>query len=395
MKKIYWVVMISIFTGIFLVGCDILSLMNPSYQSQPLDEEDSLLTGGVVRTIESEYEEHKDWPVNFGDSVIAAWHDDKVGAFALTIDDNHGQDVSWWLDIGERYDFPFTWFLIPDKLYDYETTAPGGYWKLYQDAFAAGHDIQSHTFSHLNELAAGNTTIEQEYQWAIDQIEENIPGQVVETLAHVGGTNSNLNDIDLSMDYYVGARGSVNHINGMSFDHTSTKAISPAADLFEEGSWLYAPRILDASDEDKFRGFICMYYHDVSFGSDPEALKAHTLEILDYIDANRDDIWMGKFRDIVKYAKERDSVHAANGLYSSASVDEISISLVSDGTLNGHHDYPLTLKVKIDPDWMNMTALQDGNPLHAEVVLHDGEYYAYVHAVPDEGNIILNRNSIN
>jgi len=99
------------------------------------------------------------WPENFGEAHVALWKDDKLGAISITIDDNMAPDHEWWIEQGDKYGFKFTWFVITERP---SPEGPGGFWGDWDDfkaLYNLGHDIQSHTVSHLH----GEYTIVEEY----------------------------------------------------------------------------------------------------------------------------------------------------------------------------------------------------------------------------------------
>ena len=52
-------------------------------------------------------------------------------------------------------------------------------------------------------------------------------------------------------------------------------------------------------------------------------------------------------------------------------------------------DFPLTVKVRLDPAWKTIAATQAAKPVEAKRVEHDGGTYALVQAVPGRGEVTL------
>jgi PKD repeat protein len=106
---------------------------------------------------------------------------------------------------------------------------------------------------------------------------------------------------------------------------------------------------------------------------------------LNYIDANRDRLWFCTFTEGIKYGQERDT---ATLTVTSNTAEQITMTL-TDRMLDSRFDYPLTLKVRIPNSWNGAAATQAGVPVDARLVEHNGDKYALVQAVPDQGEIAL------
>ena len=107
--------------------------------------------------------------------------------------------------------------------------------------------------------------------------------------------------------------------------------------------------------------------------------------LLDFIDANKADLWLCTFGEGAKYGQERDT---ATLKIDENKSDRIVLTL-TDRMLDGRFDYPLTIKVRLPSDWKNVQASQSGQSIASSVIEHDGVRYALVKAVPDRGQIIL------
>jgi peptidoglycan/xylan/chitin deacetylase (PgdA/CDA1 family) len=319
----------------------------------------------------------RSWPAKHGDALIALWPRDALASIAVTIDDNTKPDHSWWLSMGTSYQLRFTWFVITGRI----GTNPAyfGNWSDFAKLVAAGHDVQSHTVTHLD----GSLTIDKEYADSQQAIETNLPGVRALTLAYPGGGNSSLNDESVAAKYYIGARGTVGHDNdAVGMKTIRTNSISGTFNLITE-HWAGIPNLIvqNPKHASSYRGFHCIHFHQVK---DKTAAETG----LKYIDTHRKDLWPGLFREVMQYVRERES---ATLTVPHVSPNTIWLRL-SDTLDDKRFDYPLTIKVALASDWKQASATQAGKSLPVTIVTHGGKPYALVEVTPDRGDVALRRN---
>ena len=315
------------------------------------------------------------WPAKPGDAEVCLWKDDKLAPVCITVDDNSAPDVPWWLEMGDKYGLKITWFLISKNV---GGNGVGGTWKLWTDVLAKGHDVQSHSHTHLHTDDPGWQNIEWEYSESKKLIEENLPGHRVRFLAYPGGANSSLNDRTVAAKYYAGARGATGTlVNPGLIDYLSTRAITEDSFDNPKAPWADFKRVLDPNDK-LYRAWGIYINHMVK-DKNPERPLFH------YIADNKDKLWIGLYGDISLYGQERDT--------STLKVTENSSSKISfaleDKMDDKAFDYPLTVKVRLPDAWKSVKAMQDGKAAEAAFIEHEGKPYALVQAVPDRGTVSL------
>ena len=318
------------------------------------------------------------WPSAPGQADVCLWDGDRFAAMSITIDDNCAPDHPWWTAQGALHDFKFTWFVITER----PGTGPyWGTWDGWRAIHALGHDVQSHTVTHIHAERPGWQGIEWEYSQAIVDIETNIPGHKVRTLAYPGGSFSYLNDRNIAAQYYISARGvtglgnkanqidyfSVNVGGGIGRDGTDSVLFGTSG-----VPWLGGNKYL--------RGWLCVLFHGVAGGDKPR-FEAD----LAYIKSKEADLWLASYTDVALYGQERDTAHLA---VTSAGGQEIRFN-ISDDMDDTLFDYPLSIKVRLPDDWPDVAAVQNAAVIEASLVLHEGHKYALVKAVPDRGEVVL------
>lgn len=327
---------------------------------------------GKISTKQQVYKpEDKDWPENVGDAVICTWKDDKLAAFTVTIDDNMVHDHAWWIEQGNNYDVKFTWFIITNWINNI-INGDGGEWADFQILHDLGHDIQSHTVSHLRD---DNLSIHDEYGNSIIYIENNINGAKVQTLSYPGLPG---NDQQVAAEYYIGARGAATKINTKTpVNHMEIKVIEKINLTNSSQGFTYLPNMLN-KDSMYYKGWYCTLFHGVSSPYDV------ITDCLNYVTDPENDIWVGTFTEVIKYVRERD-----NAVITSSILDnQIRLNL-SDDFENDKFDMPLTIKVKINNQWNEVSLNPVQAVINEKIVEYNNEKYLILSIKPDSGKIII------
>jgi peptidoglycan/xylan/chitin deacetylase (PgdA/CDA1 family) len=323
----------------------------------------------------------------WSDASICMWADDKLAAMSFTVDDNCYGNVAWWMETAEKYGFKVTWFLITDRITKGENSGFNGTWEKWRAVKAAGHDLQSHTALHLHTELAEWAGIDDEYRVAQAQIESNIPGHKCDFLAYPGGANTSLNNRTNAIAYYAANRGG----SGSGFnspnkiDYFTIKSMGGNVNLTNPAvPSSYLPNIFNKADARYYRGWAVLLWHLIK---DYNAVTP----LLDFIDANKADLWLCTFGEGAKYGQERDT---ATLKIDENTPDRIALTL-TDRMLDSRFDYPLTLKVRLPSGWKNVQAMQNGQGVKSSVIVYEGVSYALVNAMPDRGQVVLASAALN
>lgn len=367
------------------------------------------------------------WPKNVGEAEICLWKDDRLAALSLGVDDNFPGDIPWWKEKSAQHDFKVTWFVITGRIAQ-DGRAPGGTWAQYAELEKLGHAVESHTVTHLHVLdpdwgtpewnfataekvrtaggagreavAAFNARVDEipndpapdwithgvawEYTRSLADLDANLPGKKASALAFPGGKATKFNSRELAAKSFRVARAATGAPNRADMtDYLSTNAMSnwgfgdvpgqhPAADVHT----ILDPNLFRGV---YYRGWLVLFAHGVQ--ANPELFE----KTFQFIDANRDKLWIGLYTDVAKYGQERDT---ATLRVESAGPEKIVFSL-TDEMDDSYFHFPLTIKVRIPDAWSGISAVQGAQEVKADVVRHEGAAYALVQAVPDAGTVTL------
>ncbi len=312
----------------------------------------------------------RDWPANPGDALVCLWKGDRLAAFSLTIDDNGAPDHPFWIEMGNEFGFRFTWFVITQRV---GNNAYFGTWDGFRKLHELGHDIQSHSHTHLH----GEFTIDEEYRISKETIEREIPGHRVRTLAYPGGQHPVKNDPVVAAKYYLGARGTVGLVTP-AINPPYLRTGSQGGAIFT-GERSKLETFLDPNHRN-FRGWHIALFHQAR----PEN-RPRIRENLALVKKHEADIWVGTFTEVLLYARQRDTAKVRTD---ARSPDRIVFTL-TDQMDDALFDQPLTVKVRLPADWKTARAEQAGKAAPAAVIEHAGARFALVDAVPDRGAVTV------
>lgn len=313
------------------------------------------------------------WPAQPGEAAVCLWQGDRLAAFTVTIDDNCAGDHPFWIEMGERFGMRFTWFVITERVGG-SNAGFNGTWEGWRKLHELGHDIQSHSHTHLH----GQFTIEEEYALSKAAIEANIPGHRARFLAYPGGKHEVKNDPEVAKKHYLGARGVTGFVNpaiGLPYMQTG----KPGG--YMDGERSQMETYFDPKHRN-YRGWHIALHHLVG---DNAKQREQIVAGLTRIKERAADIWVGTFAQVLLYARERDAATVKT-----VSADASAIVLALTDTLDDAlFDQPLTMKVRLDPAWTTCQAGQQDKALPCTVIEHEGARFALVDALPDRGPVTL------
>ena len=315
------------------------------------------------------------WPAAAGEADICLWKDDQFAAFSLVVDDNCVPNHDWWINICNQYGWKMTWFVVTSSV----TNNPGfsGPWSAFQRLADLGHDIQSHSVNHYSDGAARtDAELIVQYRDAIAAIEANLTGVRVTTIAWPYGSYRR----EPGAMFHIAGRGVSSVSKPERTDYMEVGATSSGINPAYIDATLYGTSSISwLNNSGNLRGWGCGLYHNIT----DTAQKTAEIEYL----ASKTNLWVGTFTEVAKYGQERDTA-VLTVLTNQADGVVFTLSDEMDDTL---FDYPLTVKVKMHPGWSGVQATQNGTPVESEVVSYNGELYALVQAVPDQGTVILSK----
>lgn len=336
----------------------------------------------------------KRWDKNFGEASVCLWKDDKVAAFSVTIDDNIESETDFWKDKQIKYGFPFTWFLITEAgtWPGFETDPAADRfnvkdWTKYAELAQLGNFIDCHddrnwyktpgsipnpdSVKYITRLKATRQKVSSETESF---------GNKPLTYAYPYGEGN----VNWARTQYIAIRGTTgilnfaDRVNYLDVNSASSSSVAASPSTYVD-PLLNKTSILFGVNY--YRGWGSTHFH----GLYTDDAKAKADNLLQYLFARKDSIWVSGFSAIAQYGQSRDTHHLT---VNSINTTEIKFTL-TDEMSDDLYFYPLTVKIKVGNDWANVTATQNGKPVSAHLISYYENKYALVDAVPDRGQVIV------
>ncbi|HEX7072133.1 MAG TPA: polysaccharide deacetylase family protein, partial [Rhodothermales bacterium] len=310
---------------------------------------------------------------------IARWHDFRPAAISHTFDDNLPNQLAIAVPLFDEFGLKLTLFALTDNASSW--ARPN--WPGMQAAAANGHEIASHTVTHVR---LPDVTMDQqrtELRASADSIAARIPEQQGLTLAYpfcVVGDNA------MTAEYYIAARGCQGAIERATpADMLNISSIVVGS----QGSVQNAAQLNARSDAAVSSGGWAVFLthgidNDGGYSPIPSAeLRAH----VEYLAENQDRFWVETFGNVVRYIRERD---AASVVEESADENRLVVQ-VTDDLDDTIYDHPITLRRALPEGWANVTVTQDGEPVRQRLLDEDGARYVIFDATPDAGDVAIDK----
>ncbi|NWF51331.1 MAG: polysaccharide deacetylase family protein [Ignavibacteriaceae bacterium] len=368
-----------------------------------------ILNSGIYSLLMAAFLALTVYPQNFGEITVKTWPDDRKAAFSFTFDDGLLSQSTNAKQILEQFGFRGSFYFVTSTLTE---QLPGvwryGSWNEFTQMAANGHEVGSHTVTHLNltNIPAGDTltegTILYELYRSAKKIQEKIPFEKAFSIAYPFTAHNQLVD-SLSAKFYLSGRGGGNNFNNSSLtglDYFKLKCKenyfnlprnSPEDDLDElndfiaytqsaidQGKWamLLAHEVVPFSE---IGGIINSTWYPMS----NEWLTALCQWL--YSKSSANEIWVETTANVTKYIRQRESF-----LYQLIAQNDSTIKFIPADTLdNLIYNLSLTVDVLVPSDWEEVI-FQQGSVLQTLNTLTIGQNtFARINIIPDGGEVTL------
>jgi oligosaccharide reducing-end xylanase len=309
---------------------------------------------------------------------IGTWGNFCKGAISHTFDDyptsSTNQQVASGQAAFDEKGFHMTLFVLPSACND-------GNWNSLKAAFAKGHEIASHNNEH-NSNADGLKPSQ-------NAIRSKVPGEMCVSIAY---PNCNTPGDKEVLKTYIAGR----NCNGQVNPKTPDNFAQIGSKMFGSGS-CGCPN--DANGLNSFanqaannNGWAVYCHHGI--GNDGHSWAVTNLnamkEHLNYLDQNRNKIWCETFGNVARYIKERD---AASLTVESSDEQKIIVKL-TDNLPDSIFNYPLSIRCPLPDGWTDIKVTQNGEEVEDTILKVDSKDYIMFKAVPDGGEIIVQRRTM-
>jgi oligosaccharide reducing-end xylanase len=312
-------------------------------------------SSAAARTIDSPYQ-------------VGTWSGFRTAALSYTFDDNCSNQLAVAIPMFNEFGFKVTLFTVTSWVTS---------WTGLKTAATQGHEIASHTVTHISLGGLSNTVQVNELKNSRDTINADITNQKCVTIAYPNCVEAS---DAITSQYYFAARG----CSGVVELKTPAQFMNISSIVCgSTGSYTTAQSLNGlASQASSSGGWCVLLIHgiDNDGGYSPissTVLRAH----VQHVDSVQSQIWVSTFGNVARYIRERDSVSVKET--SSAST---SITLqVTDNLDNSVFSYPITLRRPLPSGWTQATVTQNGQKITSSIV---GQNMMF-DVVPNGGDIVL------
>jgi hypothetical protein len=303
---------------------------------------------------------------------IAKWHQFKKAAVSYTMDDNCENQLKVAIPLFNEFGFKTTLFVITNRKID---------WNELLVQSKNGHEIASHTVSHtpLNLL----TTIEQSSELKRSQgtIDVHIKDTKCLSIAY---PYCNIGDKNLVSKLYIAGR-----MCGGSTEQSSPKDFFNISSVVcgNNGTVRTVQAFNDTAFSSKLANKWCIFLlHDIDNDNGPSSTSSINLRLhLEYMNEHRNDYWVGTFKDVVKYIKERDAAI----LYERVITENCLQVSVTDDLDNNIYDHPISIKRLLPPKWDSAQVYQNNELIPSRILSENQSKWIIFDVVPDRHKIFI------
>ncbi|MBN1577375.1 MAG: polysaccharide deacetylase family protein [Chitinispirillaceae bacterium] len=302
------------------------------------------------------------------DFKVGTWGNFCLGAFSHTFDDNTANQTKVAQPLFDAKGFHMTLFTV---------TGSGKFpvsWDNMKNAFAKGHEIASHSATHQVPMSTAELSPSQK------TIRENVPGEKCVSLAYPNCSYISESEV---RKYYIAGRVCDNKI----VDSTPSNFYQISSFLSGGGNLSGASAFNAKADEAVSKhGWCVLLHHGVGKGDYLAYTEVADIEgNLDYLDKNRDKIWVESFGNVARYIKER---NAAKITVTSSSDESITIQ-VADNLDDSIFNYPLSIRCELPDGWKSAVVKREGKDVEDTIVTVNSKKYIMFKAVPDGGEVVI------
>lgn len=302
---------------------------------------------------------------------IGTWYKFKTAALTYSFDDGTSNQLSVAMPMFDKYGYKMSFNVVTNWVSD---------WKPYSNASANGHEIASHTVSHvkLNTISATNQDPELKNSQSI--INSNVTNAKCLTIIY---PECNSGDVTTMSKYYISGRTCDGKINS-----------SNITDFWNIGSYVCGNQGLNTDQAfnnqavaaKNAKGWCVFLIHGIDGQGNFSPLSSSILSShLTYVNANDADYWVATQLNVVKYIKER---MAAKLTETTITSDSLS-AVLTDGLDNSIYDADISVRRVIPTGWAGAKVYLDKKLLTSTTSTINGKTYVVFNVAPDKGTIYI------
>ncbi len=330
---------------------------------------------------------------------VLRWHKGAQSALALTFDDGFEAHFKYAYPVLQKYNLTGTFFVNSGRLAKKGETQKEryGFWEDFKEMSDGGQEIASHSQNHLNLTALDYDVLLKELKQDQEAIRTFVGTQCL-THAYPYCLHDEVTD-QVTSSLFIAARQCGDLAN--STPSSGMNWMNVNSDLL---SWTY-PRSLENEHQSFLAlkskleqlkgnfGVACIHetlpFDLLSTSSTYEIATTEWLdEVCKYlsIQAAEGKVWTTTFSNIVRYAKERESLRISREEYSADSI-YYTFSTWLDSTV---YNLPLTIEYTCPEEWKAVRCMvRDGQIIVSDSIYYPADGRIMLDVVPDRESLTL------
>ncbi|MDR0505428.1 MAG: polysaccharide deacetylase family protein [Dysgonamonadaceae bacterium] len=306
---------------------------------------------------------------------VARWQGFRQAAVSYTFDDQCPNQFAVALPIFDSCDFKVTLYPVINW----------GRWDEIRQAALNGHEIGSHTVSHPMLDTLSTEKQETELRESKRFINEQLSDLKTDcnTIAY---PYCHTCDAAISRQYYIAGRGcSEDIVSATPDDYYNISSIvcgnqGSVRSLEDFQKWLVSAM--------NTNGWCVFLLHGIDNDGGYSPLSSETLlQSVEYLTENRETYWVATFRDVVRYAKERDAVSVMETQRTRSKIT----ATITDTLDNATYNLPLTIRRPLPTGWINAAAKQNDETIPSHITTINQTRFIVFEAIPDKGKVTIER----
>lgn len=306
---------------------------------------------------------------------VAQWHQFKKAAISYTFDDNTPKQLTVAMPLFDRIGYNAT--LYPVINWDLN-------WEGYRAAVANGHEIGSHTVTHMN---LGNPSIadevkEDEVTRSKSVIDEEIKDAECVTIAY---PFCNIGVEEVLPKHYIAGRVC-----------TGVVETSTPADFYRISSICCGTQGLNTVSELnhtvssalKNQGWCVLMFHAIDDDNGYSPISSEVLgDHLSFVKSNDNDYWVETFSNVAKYIKERNAANVSEKIINKKQIEVT----VTDDLDNKIYDRAITIRRQLPPKWKSAKASVDGVEIASHLLTIGQQRFIAFDVIPDSARVVISQ----
>ena len=308
---------------------------------------------------------------------VGTWQGFRSGAVSFTFDDNCPNQLSVVKPMFDQYGFKMTFFSV---------ISWGPNWTALQAAALNGHEIGSHTVSHTSLSSLTDDQQTTEFKNSQDAINSHIQGQKCLTIAY---PNCVLGNSSICKQYYIAARvcsGVIVPKTPSDFMNISSIVCGSQGSIQKTSDFTNKANAAATSN-----GWVVFLIHAIDNESGYSPTSSTEIKgALDYLNQNKNKLWVSTFGNIARYIKERNNV-SVKQISAKDSVITLSVtSTLADSIYN----FPVTIRRVLPQGWSSARIIQNGKSISPQIINVNLKDYIMFDVVPDSGDVTIVREGV-